>query len=300
MYDKVYIDSISELGTDFISSFEHNRYCCPYCVSRRGKEDNDYKLYVNVKRISIVGFCFKCNIVVFSRSGTPSFEKIAPIFLQYLNKIDQESSTKKIQIFDISFTESIYEDNICLNYLLNKRKIPKEMIDYWEMRSLTLVDRQYVFIPDEVISQSTNFYQLRVLDDSKPKYISATGCDKPIMKLYKHEYDELYLVEGVFSAIAIGREAVPLLGKYMSRIQVTQLRNHYERINKFPKYVYICLDGGCVEESMRIYKMIRSLFTLKSRILRMDLPLDSNNKGLDPDELREGLKNYKERAIRLI
>ena len=63
-----YFGDVSDLTQDLLVGHVSNRneevYKCPYCVTVRGKPDNDGKFYFN--SVKLIGQCKKCDTIIIS------------------------------------------------------------------------------------------------------------------------------------------------------------------------------------------------------------------------------------------
>jgi hypothetical protein len=288
-----YIGMVEELGkSKSCSDGRHLRFNCPYCPDIRGKADDDYKLYFNKHKE--VGMCFKCNtIVVLESDGEiPSLETIKQHFesmFEFLYCLPKPSPV--IPEFDISFSVPAFEDKDVMNYLRSRNHpLSDELIAYWDLRACTLGGKKYVLIPNMINGNKTDYYQMRIANKNAPKnerWNSPNTSIKPLFKIHKFKWDDLVLVEGVFSATAIGANAIPLLGKYLTGHQLSQLYDKFS-VFGYPKRVFIVLDGGSFERKLanKIYHKLKKMFIATTDIYKINLP-----HGKDPDEV-ESVMSY--------
>jgi hypothetical protein len=275
------ISSIYELGhyTE-CSDGQHIRLDCPYCVSVRGVVDDDQKLYINT--FKGVGMCFKCESIVILEDVIPSLDKIANIIEETFNYRDPA----KPPSFNMEFTTPIRDNPVVYSYLKGRNHpVSEECIDYWEFKACTIGDSNYVFIPNKVEGSNTDYYMTRIADKNAPKESrwDSARTFKPLFKIHKFvPRDDLFFVEGVFSATAIGVNAIPLLGKFISDYQMNRLGSKFQDLERYPKRVFVVLDGGEHEKKVAgvICDRLRKIFTLRSEIYRIDLPA-----GMDPDDV---------------
>mgnify|MGYP001553481194 CR=1 FL=1 len=92
-----------------------------------------------------------------------------------------------------------------------------------------------------------------------------------IFDMFMNWSHNIILVEGVFDAFAIKHNAIPLLGKIMSKKLKQRL------VTSKAEKVYICLDGDQKEDSIRIAEFVQGL---GKRAYIVKLPEDK-----DPSEL---------------
>jgi hypothetical protein len=287
MTEVKFISMVEELGkSKSCSDGRHLRFNCPYCPEVRGKADDDYKLYFNKHKS--VGMCFKCATVVVLESDEeiPSLESIKEHFESMFGFLFAPPKREfEVPEFDISFSVPAFEDKDVMNYLRGRNHpLSDELIVYWDLRACILKGKKYVLIPNKVVGNKTDYYQMRIASKDAPKnerWNSPNTSIKPLFKIHKFKWDDLVLVEGVFSATAVGANAVPLLGKYLTDRQQRQLLARFSTFG-FPKRVFIVLDGGALEKKLanKIYYKLREMFITTTDIYKINLPY-----GKDPDEV---------------
>ena len=112
-----------------------------------------------------------------------------------------------------------------------------------------------------------NYYTNAVIKYKNPEY----NKDIIFNDLYIDENYPIVICEGVFDAIAIKRNAVPILGKYI------QDNIKKKIISKQYKDIYICLDADAIKRSVNIIEEF-----LKNNISTYFVKLDGND---DPSSL---------------
>ena len=153
---------------------------------------------------------------------------------------------------------------LAYDYIVNKRKITPQEIDYYQIGYTEVgAYRNRVIIPSFNKNKDVNYFEARsFLENVKMTYY------KPDKKNFKNknvpnkfdiifnEYNinwdlPIYLVEGVFDMFRIPN-SIPMLGKTLSWLLILKLIEHQSKI-------IICLDGDAFKDSIKIYKELDSL-----------------------------------------
>ena len=104
-----------------------------------------------------------------------------------------------------------------------------------------------VIIPSYDSEGQLNFFVGRDIFDSKMKYRNCSTTKNIIgFDLFINWDEPITLCEGVFDAIAIKRNAIPLFGKTVSKILMKKI---YE---KQVKSIYILLDRDAIKDSIKM------------------------------------------------
>ena len=104
-----------------------------------------------------------------------------------------------------------------------------------------------VIIPSYDFEGQLNFFVGRDIFDSKMKYRNCSTTKNIIgFDLFINWDEPITLCEGVFDAIAIKRNAIPLFGKTVSKILMKKI---YE---KQVKSIYILLDRDAIKDSIKM------------------------------------------------
>ena len=245
---------VEAFGTEYLKSNKQLRYKCPFCYKRRGKPDNDYKLYVSTENLGFI--CFKCNSK--GRLGKRSVE--ADGVYHYVQNIMNHEEVSDDSEDDNTFhvaNVSIPENSIAKKYLY-ERGFSDEDIEFYHMRLGTGKLFGRIVVPNELYgSEWTDMYSARSYINQVPKYRNPEGASKTSSVFNLHnlnEGSECYVVEGVFTAVAAGRNAVAIYGCHPSEEQITKISN-----KKFSR-IYCVLDNdpagtkGQAELSEKLYK----------------------------------------------
>ena len=111
-----------------------------------------------------------------------------------------------------------------------------------------------VIFPSYDSRNQLNYFIARsIFPNEKQKYKNPPVSKDIIVFSNQIDWKEpITLCEGVFDAISLKRNAIPLLGKFVQKKLDTELRN------KKPKLLYICLDNDAQPDALELYDKIKS------------------------------------------
>lgn len=234
-----------KFGKDYKTA-SHNEitYNCPFCLKKRGKADNDHKLYVNT--VSLKFHCFKCGssgklktVKVDTDSAFGVYEDL--LKLKFGTDVLSESLDDEDENMFYFPVTSILPGTVAYDYCM-KRGITEDLISYYDIR-LGVDDLMgRIVIPNNVYGNCwTDMYSARTVIDQIPKYKNPTGANKNNvvfnLRHIKENQDKVIIVEGVITAICGGKDCVAVYGCHPTKEQIDQI------IEKKPKSIYCCLDG---------------------------------------------------------
>jgi len=171
-------------------------------------------------------------------------------FDEFLNPSEEEETSIKSLPENFKF---LSEHNKSIEY--------KHALHYLKSRGITECDiyrynigycdagayRHRVIVPSYDIDGNLNFFSGRdFFDTSWLKYVNCDFTKNTIgFEMLVDFTDEITLVEGVFDAIAVRKNCIPLFGKTMSeKLKLKLLENR-------PKSVNILLDNDALKDSIR-------------------------------------------------
>ena len=99
--------------------------------------------------------------------------------------------------------------------------------------------------------------------------------DTVILELFINWDEPIILCEGIFDAISIRKNVIPLLGKFLSKTLLSELA--YQQ----PKRIYVALDTDAKKDSIKLVKFLMDS-GINTYLLEM--------RGKDPSEL--GFDNF--------
>lgn len=284
--EKVIID---RFGTDYLynknDTKPHMVYNCPFCLSKRGKADDDHKLYVSMLNLKF--YCFKCHskgtIRSFDVSADNSHIIYNKLLSMYDNDTDEDEEDNMFYIKDIK----IPKDTKAYEYLIG-RGIDDEKIDYYNIRFGTDELFGRIIVPNIMYSKNwTDMYQARSYINQIPKYVNPEGANKSQSVFNLHRLGkggEVYVVEGAITAICGGRDCIGLYGSSPSEKQLTDIISHeFEEINCVLDY-----DESGIKGNQRLAEELRLRCSSRTKINIINMP-----PGVDAADLGESkFKRY--------
>ena len=134
-----------------------------------------------------------------------------------------------------------------------------------------------IIIPSYDADGKLNYFIARdMFPNSKLKYKNPPmSKDTVCFEMFINWNEPIVLVEGVFDAIAIRRNAIPLLGKFPSKTLVMRL------VEKQVKKIYVALDEDARQDAIKLSKFLMD-YGISTYLLNM--------KDKDPSEL--GFKKF--------
>jgi len=137
---------------------------------------------------------------------------------------------------------------MAINYVRGRNITPYDTLKY----NIGYCDfgkyKDRIIIPSYNASGKLNYFVARsYYDDIDHKYLNPSTSKNTVFFELQLNYNlPLIMVEGAFDAIAIKRNSVPLLGKFIP------LRLKEKIISNKVKNIYICLDNDAKKESLDI------------------------------------------------
>jgi len=273
------------------------RYQCDRCKSL-GKRFDDYKLYVNYKKM--LYWCHRCEKkgrIDFSGAGRDYLADIDVIDVidDYLSNDNQHGEGKK-EDSSVSYVVPPYypeQGEVSHNYLLS-RGLTNGDIRFYDIRVSGVFDKDNygrVIVPNRVWGGVlTDMYVARNYLNDYKKYKNPRGSasNSTVFNLHRipDNPDYLIICEGVFSAMAVDRNAVATYGKNFSEKQLTSI------IEKNPKIVYVSYDPDAMHKAEELCEYLSRRFDSTKEVRLVELPDD-----LDPADVgRERFRDYLEDA----
>lgn len=229
------------------------RICCPYCSDYGLVKDKGFHCYVDYKLQ--VFYCFRCNekgriakLRKRMRCDFGSVEYVEPIISKKSNKV-----CKYMDLFGGSMLQLM-----ALKYWY-KRGFTDEEARHYNIQ----LDPEFggLVIP---VYDENGYYVFdvkRSILGSSMKYYIDSGVNKSnyIYNLDKAKhYQVLYLVEGVFDAMAIGDNGCALFGKFLSDKSLNKLlRTKVKKVN-------ILLDRDAKLDSYILFDRLLPYFEVKN------------------------------------
>ena len=252
----------SVLGKGKETSKGNYAFVCPFHISNPiGKKNFEVNLITNKKNEN-PSHCWGCDAKHKTLKSLFKHKKVDSSKYEQLNKIlgttyKQDKIKVDIQVelpkefkpfIELRKTDIISRH--ALHYLINKRKISfedilKHNIGYCETGRY----RNKVIIPSYNKEGKLDYFVARAFMEDDSHKLDAPQCDKNIIigfeSLIKPSLP-LILCEGVFDAIAIKRNAIPLFGKNISpKLKQLLYSNQV-------KSVYLALDEEALKNTFKI------------------------------------------------
>ena len=263
-------------------------YNCPVCKHKNPK------LMVNV--ISGAYNCFTCHPKTTGKTPVSLFKKIAaPLeailemksyFANDTTKIEVEKDIKTIIIPKEFVSLSDVSDNSldkrqALVYLKKRRVTSSDIQKYNIGYCKTGRYRNKVVVPSYDSNGRINYFIARSFEIDPKQKIDSPSCNKSEMIGFEYYINwnvPVILCEGVFDAIAIKRNAIPLFGKTIPKALMIKL------LQPQVKTVYLALDEDAIMESI---DHAQRLVDLGKEVYLIQL------NGKDPSEIGfEGMIQY--------
>ncbi len=284
MYQKgLLLNNFQKLLGNFYEHKNNVAFYCPFC--------NHHKKKLNINLENQKWHCWVCNVkgrkLIYLLRKINASQNIIDDILKNIGEYKSYNSDKNEKTrYDISLPKCfkpLWKKYDCITYkhvirYLNKRNIDKRDIIRYGIGYCS--DGEYgnrVIIPSYDELGTLNYFIARdVFPNSKFKYKNPNmSKDTVIFELFINWKMPIILCEGVFDAIAIKRNAIPLLGKFLSKTLVKKI------IKNKIKEVYIALDDDAKGDSIKLSKFFMD-YGIKT--YRLDL------KEKDPSEL--GFKEF--------
>ena len=253
---------------------EEYAFHCPFC--------NHHKKKLQINLNSFRWHCWICNTGGYNlkqlfkkiKATKEQFKELFDLLGEY-TPVKSDDSTKYQQ------TISLPKEYIPL---WEKQNSPdyKRAILYLKHRNIDLFDiikygigycedgaySSRIIIPSYDRDGSLNYFVGRDIYDSKLKYKNPPVSKDIIgFELFVNWDEPIILVEGVFDAIAIKRNAIPLFGKTIPNNLMRKII-----LNKV-KEIYLCLDKDALKDALIISE---HLMNSGIRVGMVDLPNDSD------------------------
>lgn len=263
-------------------------YYCPICKHKNPK------LMVNV--ISGAYNCFTCHPKTTGKTPVSLLKKIsAPSEAILEMKGYFVNDTTKIEIEKDVKTINIPKEFISLSDPLDKSLDKRQALVYLKKRMITSADiqkynmgycktgryRNKVVVPSYDSNGRINYFVARSFETDPKQKIDSPSCNKSEMIGFEYYINwnvPVILCEGVFDAIAIKRNAIPLFGKTIPKALMIKL------LQPQVKTIYLALDEDAIMESI---DHAQRLIDLGKEVYLIQL------NGKDPSEIGfEGMIQY--------
>jgi hypothetical protein len=253
----------SVLGTGKKTARGNMAYHCPYCNHHKPKLEVNF---TENKEGLNPWHCWVCDKKGKSILPLLFKSKASPTKIAEAKALVKDTSSNTNYNIKSTNTIKLPDEFICLDQLNNNSIIRKHAISYLKKRGITSTDfikynigyceeglyKNMIIIPTYDKDGILNYFVARSFEkDSFIKYKNPQVSRDIIPNEYMINWDlPIILCEGLFDAIAIKRNAIPLLGKniqsnLMKKIVTSQV-----------KKIYIALDKDAIKQALRFCELL--------------------------------------------
>lgn len=214
--------------------------CCPFCAERGSGDDTKFHLQIHMDPDKKVVHCFRCGYAaswiqfIMDVTGDTYLQAVAELYVRPSVRPDMEDYVRRKIIpeaRDISIEFNLPSDFRLLSN--EKTRLATAARKYLRGRGITepMWTKYNLGISEEigyrvVIPIEQGYWQARsIYKWLEPKYINPKEPARDIIFNAEalHTYEEVVVCEGFFSAIAVGDNAVALIGKEPTSDKITRL-----------------------------------------------------------------------------
>lgn len=253
----------STLGEHSVHGKGEVAYHCPFCGHRKKK------LQVNIFKGK--WHCWVCNtkgarldyLLAKNNASSADIARIRDIYKYNISQGDPTQAHTQVRlpdeftsVFDIKST--ITRSRV-FNYLNNRNISESECVKYNIGYAASGPYSGRIIIPSYSSDGNLNYFVSRLVGDGYLKY-KMPDVSKSIIAFdsYIDWKSPVVLVEGVFDAIAVKRNAIPILGKYIVQPIIDKL------ITENVSDVVVMLDSDAIHDSLHhVSKLMSYGITVK-------------------------------------
>jgi len=249
----------SFLGTGKSTARGNQAYHCPFCHHSKPKLEVNF-----TDGQKNPWHCWVCNkkgtnlVTLLKQAKAPS-EKIAEI-KKHVSYKDYRNNTKKVEAINLpkefkpllELTKSDIKGRQALAYL-KKRGVSKADILRYNIGYCDGGVYDYmIIIPSYSHEGSLNYFVARNYNPHSPVKYKNPPMSKDVVpfELFINWSSPLILVEGMFDALAVKRNAIPLLGKHIQRELMKKI------VTSEVKKIYIALDQDAQKDALKFCEQL--------------------------------------------
>jgi len=249
----------SVLGTGKSTARGNQAYHCPFCHHSKPKlevnftdgQKNPWHCWVCNKKGT--------NLVTLLKQAKAPEDKIAEI-KKHVSYKDYRDNTKKVEAINLpkefkpllELTKSDIKGRQALAYL-KKRGVSKADILRYNIGYCDGGVYDYmIIIPSYSHEGSLNYFVARNYNPHSPVKYKNPPMSKDVVpfELFINWSSPLILVEGMFDALAVKRNAIPLLGKHIQRELMKKI------VTSEVKKIYIALDQDAQKDALKFCEQL--------------------------------------------
>jgi DNA primase len=227
-------------------------FTCPKCRHKKKK------LEINLDNFKF--HCWVCDykgsslIPLFKQSGKYDIykdilEKITPKTYKLSHANTHKSINLPEEFIPLTTKNNDIERNSALKYLFSRNITTQDILKYNIGYCKSGSYSNCVIIPSYDSNGSLNYYTAKNYYTGRYKNPNVDRNTIPF-ELYINWSIPIILCEGMFDAITIKRNVIPLLGKTLSKSLLMKLME--SQVNK----IYICLDNDAMKQSIKHCEML--------------------------------------------
>jgi DNA primase len=250
----------SVLGVGKPTARGNQAYHCPFCHHTKPKLEINFDDAVKGNP----WHCWVCNkkgtnlVVLFKQAKSPE-EKIFEL-KKHVTYSDTGTYSQKIESLElpkefkplIEITKSDIKGRQALAYL-KKRGVTKADILRYNIGYCSGGIYDYmIIIPSYSHEGALNYFVARNFNTYSPAKYKNPPLSKDIVpfELFINWSSPLILVEGMFDALAVKRNAIPLLGKYIQKALMKKI------VTSEVKKIYIALDKDAQKDAIKFCEQL--------------------------------------------
>ena len=270
------------LGKSRQKKTDEYSFHCPFCSHRKKR----FRINFTLKKYH----CFACNAgghkigILLRKINAP--REITKEILKYVDEyISYSQDKEENKKYEVALPKE-YKPL----YVKSESPIYKHAMHYLNKRGITSFDilrysmgycesglySNRIIVPSYDYTGKLNYFIARSIFDNGYKYKNPPiSKDTVCFELFINWNEPIVLCEGMFDAIAIRRNAIPLLGKFPSKTLVKKI------VERKVKKVYVALDEDATTDAVKLSKFLID-YGINTYLLTM--------KDKDPSEL--GFKDF--------